>query len=86
MRKSVRRLLAGVVGLLILLLAAPPVAASGCAWENCWGCRDSAFGEYCWPVYGEGRLCCNEYTDGETTTCRAFDYYCYGVVVWDIPW
>ena len=72
--------------LLLLLLGSSPAAAQGgCAWEDCWVCRDSPFGGYCWPVFGNGRLCCNEYVQGDTTSCRAFDYYCYGIIVRDVP-
>lgn len=69
---------------LLLLGPAPASAQGGCAWSNCWSCYDSPSGGYCWPVYGEGRLCCNEYEQGETTACRAFDYFCYGIIVWDV--
>lgn len=81
--KLLRLAAVGCFLLLTLGFFSPSAAvADGCDWENCWTCVDYPYGGYCWPVYGNGRLCCSEYMQGDNSVCRAFDYYCYGVVVW----
>jgi len=70
--------------LLLALLVPSPSSAAGCSWEHCWTCVDSWRGSECDIASVEGRLCCNMYWEFSGVYCRAFDYYCAGVIVRDV--
>jgi hypothetical protein len=89
-RSRCRWTLGALLFILVLVLTSSPASAQGCAWENCYVCVENWYlfwtDAYCSEVhYGEGRLCCQMYPNGNGTfNCRSFDQYCYGIVVRDI--
>lgn len=82
-----RRISWWVSGLVLLgvLLMPSSSSAAGCTWEHCWTCVESWYGSECDIAPTEGRLCCNVYWESDAGWyCRAFDYYCAGVIVRDV--
>lgn len=90
MHRAGRRWLLGCfVFAAVLLASASPSFAVGCADYNCYHCAGQCYdwgcAEICADNGGDGRLCCEEYSDGNGGTwCRAYDAFCYGVIVRDV--
>jgi hypothetical protein len=83
--RSKWRQLPGLAIFLLLLLLPTPSSATGCTYESCWVCESSFRGEDCaWANGSDGRLCCRVYWEFVVSYCRAYDYYCYGVIVRDV--